>query len=289
MANTPDTLVTELRSFLITKQPVLGCQVGAFLKTRFPGFDYRQRYLNLKSFLEAVFPGEVNVTGKSGPDVILELGPAGSQQVGSMVARGKNVQDEEIELFRNPNLSGSLIYDPQSKQLLRCAKPVELVEAGPSGPLNIVRMTHADQRAMMGEFAKNYSTREDTAGLGSALAGDDPLYWQKFFLALRKTKLVQHWLNFRRTKVAELLQQRLKDAGVPEVDIPGIVKQASLEGASRRAKGALSVSESRGRIATKPSSLADLARIVITHLSEDQIRELKIPLGAVWDSFQEER
>jgi hypothetical protein len=291
MPHTTDaTLVTELRSFIITKQPVLGCQVGAFLKARFPGFDYRQQHPNLKRFLEAIFPGEVNVIGKSGPDDILELGPAGSQQpVGSRVVRGKNAQDEGTEVFRNPTLSGSLIYDTQSKQLLKCAKPAELVEKGASGPLNIARMTHADQRAIMGEFAKNYSAREDKADLESALEGDDPLYWQKFFLALKNAKLVQNWLNFRRTKVAELLQQRLKDAGVPEADIPGIVNHASLMGAWRRAEDALSVSKSRGRAATKPSSLADLARTVITHLSETQIRELRVPLGAVWDSFQEER
>jgi hypothetical protein len=229
------------------------------------------------------------VVGKSGPDDLLELGSAGSQQPVGMIIPDKNAQDEGIEVFRNPTLSGFLIYDPQSKQLLKSTKPVELVEKGSSGSLNIVRMSHADQRAIMAEFAKNYSAREDTRGLERVLEGDDPFYWQKFYLVVKDAKLLQNWLYFRRTKVAELLQQRLKDACVPEGDIPGIIKQASLKGTSRRAVDTLSVSVSRGRVATKPSSLADLARNAITHLSETQIRELKIPLGAVWDSFQEDR
>jgi hypothetical protein len=292
MPNTPDpnALMTELRAFFNTKSSVLGSQVGAFLKSRFPSFDYRTQHVNLKAFLQAIFPGEVNVIGKKGPDDILALAPASSQQpVGPIIIRDNDTQDEGIEMFRNPTLSGSLIYDLQRKQLLKSAKPVELVENCASGSLNIERMSHADQRAIMEEFAKNYSAREDTRGFERVFERDDPLYWQKFYLIVKNAKLVQNWLSFRRTKVTELLQQRLKDAGVPEGDIPGMVKQASLKGTSRRGVNSLSGSDSRGRITTRPSSLADLARTAIAHLSESQIRELKIPLGAIWDSFQEDR
>lgn len=111
------------------------------------------------------------MVGKSGPDDLLELGSAGSQQPVGMIIPDKNAQDEGIEVFRNPTLSGFLIYDPQSKQLLKSTKPVELVEKGSSGSLNIVRMSHADQRAIMAEFAKNYSAREDTRGLERVLEG----------------------------------------------------------------------------------------------------------------------
>ncbi len=273
---------TEVRTLFENRGPrILGAQLGAILKSRFPTFDYRTRFPSLKQFLNSIFPGEISIVGKNGPDDIYTLAPTGihsSESSGVVFAPGADL----YELFRNPTLSGCLLYDSQSQTLLRGTEPPDPEN---SSCRIIERLTHSEQVAIMSEFAQMFTGREELAGIDEALKPEDPFYWQKFFLLVQRARLVPRWNSFRSKKITELIEDKLTKAEIPPEQIPDLLDQLLKTARFNRQPAAFPSGNKRLQ-AMKASSILQLAQDALAHLTEADLREIKIPLGAVWDSIQ---
>ena len=148
---------SAIRAFFRQNQNgVLGATLGGFLKARFPTLDYRSQGQSLKQFLQSIMPGEVRLVRKHGLDDVLECVQEGLEQPENPAGMARTLSSDNVwEVFRNPTIPGQIFYDPATKQLSCSDKPVNVAESSP--PLTIVeRISHAEQRAMMAEFAQNY-------------------------------------------------------------------------------------------------------------------------------------
>jgi len=270
---------SALRTYFREKSGrVLGAQLGAFLKSRFPEFDYRAQHRNLKAFLDVVTEGKVHVIGKHGPDDILELAPAavGLPETPLHVSTSP-IEESAWKLFINPNMSGNLKFDVDKKKLFVSDRVSDIPNC-----VGIERITDEEQRAMMRAFTEMYSAREEATAMRQALETDDGQYWQRFFTAVQRAGLTKRWLNFRRETLVALLRQRLLSAGVEEGKIPSTAGLHKRDPFSER----LQTDYSSKRDGALNSSISHLAQAAISNLSDEQIRALPIPFGAVWDALQ---
>ena len=105
-------------------------------------------------------------------------------------------------------------------------------------------------------------------------------------MCLQNSKLVPQWAVFRRRKLVELFERRLKAAGVDEENIGTQIANASQVPNIVRSKQFFRPIEGRTLHLGNADSILGLAQAALSHLTENQIRNLKIPLGAVWDVLQ---
>jgi hypothetical protein len=275
-----DEIADQLRTFFRTRgSPTLGAQVGGFLKTNFPTFYYRTKYASLKQFLEAAIPGETRVVGKHGPDDIFEFIASGN--VSAEVQQTPLAPETDLyELFRNPTVNGYLVYNRSDRALSKCDQVKDTDE------IAIERISHTDQRAMMIEFIDIFKDRDDLPGPNAVPSVEDPFYWQKFYLLIQRANLVQRWAAFRKEKIEILLQERLNKLDLPEEEKQTLLSRVlhSAKPVVRRSQVATGSQNLNYQVA-KPRSIQQLALAAVSRLSEAQIRELKVPLGAIWDSL----
>ncbi len=253
------------------------------MRARFSDFDYRTQSRSLKLFLHSLFGEELQIVGKHGPDDIFALiGPENVEGPSSdeTAASAKCIDSNAWKLFINPSMGGFVFLDREKKRLFASDRVIPDPDLA-----QIERLSDQEQRAMMAEFSQLYSTREDAGAMRQAVESPAPDYWRQFYEATRRLGLTKRWLIFRRSKLETLLRERLVATGLEEHSIPKIPNDERTNVPAYPENANHTSSDKR----LSSTNLSKLAQAAILHLSEEEIRALRLPLGAIFDALSDPR
>lgn len=279
----PTEIVNVLRSRIERAGPrkgLIGAQAGICIREVDRDFnprDYGVR--NVSEFLKQ-HASDIRVISMSGPDLVYGLSEWTESQL-------EELDDQNFDPWRawvSPasHLSIGITTDG------RIVRPIR---EGTRKGKDVVVAPAPEQvhRQLAREFLTGLDnpSAELATTLEQALDGSSPRWWRGWIEALRtrgEKSLYSRWLEHRRRGLEKALEMRLAEKGL---DADAVTRAMTTVRAQRKkppaAKGPKQQSE-HSQSAT-PANLRDLVLRIVPDLSEGQLRELRLPLGAVLDAL----
>ena len=291
-----DAAVSLLKASLESRddKQITGAMFGEMVRKTTPELDIQTLGLPTKAtfsrFIEKYFEGVLFRSHAKGKDWVYTIG-----------AQASETDDEpEYALWRT-------FVRPQSKSkvgLITASKTLILLdaEACPTGVTVISSVTQEELSRILKAFA-----REEEARLGGAIP-DIAQPYASWTASLRERDRVAYrrWIEFRIDGLLQLFNQRLEAADVDEDDRKRLAafmnrsRSARLlsktsskasstavrkEAEGRNAIGGLEEPLSASYAASKDADLRDLVIRAVMNLSISELRELRLPVGAVADAL----
>lgn len=250
---------------------ITGAQLSPALKARLPDFNPRNfQVASLRQFI-AQHVSSVAVVGRAGLDPIYRWNqlPAPQPAVGT---RGNLWQT-----WVSPNAPFVLAIERERGEVTTCARGT----TSAAGVVHLPAPSVAFHRQMALDFLDQQSHTGDIEAL-RVLARDEQqaTWWQPWFAAVRKMGLGKDWNTYRITHLRNALEEQLTKAGLPH---HAVEKALSVI----RPPAQHSVSEPVCVATAEHEGASELQRVAIAtvlRMSDDELRELKLPLGLVLDA-----
>jgi hypothetical protein len=181
-------------------------------------------------------------------------------------------------IFKNPNLPGIVVVRDQ-KQLIGLKSEEE---KDPHDTI-IERLTSEDQKNVMRQFAQQKVGDDQATDLLTAI--EEEGYWKRFSNALKKKGLVAEWASFRHTNNVESLRQRLAGVHISEENVEEIVRVALTTGSSvKGTRNFRSFASDQKAYRT----IQELASAIVLEMTDEQLSNLNLPLGKIWEALRKE-
>jgi hypothetical protein len=304
MAESEDTLsnnIRVLRAALLTLSGTrqTGSQLRAIFDVVCPGFDLRAAAGvpvgsgALTKLIQTHFADLLHPIGKNGGDNVFQVGTPQLDSVKADAAHPTNFWT----LFANPGLGWELVFDKISKSLSVVAKGSQLQ----AHQNRITPISAEDFRAIAERFIDDVPT-EARDELQKVLAGKSFLY-QNWISTLKGIDPSQYhrWGLFRVKAITDLFRNRLLSTDVPDEQVETayqalVAHQKTayeeriqvMRGGIERRDGPSTQSAHHLLISAASAVVSDARSIAINalnYMTIDEIRQLKVPLGAVIDSI----
>jgi hypothetical protein len=270
---------------------IVATELGSQLKRQFPQVDFRRHFNGLRRFIGAYCADEIVVVGEQGGNPI--YGHSSRQVAKPLLPSDSPNPEYELWLaFTNPNLNKILVVDRTTGDL----KTQEASTGPPDGHAVIASLTTEDYRRIGQDFLASQAKPHPPAAVEALRA---PNFWDAWVTALapyRQTPLYAGWLRSRVEQIATLLKERLTAAELSPEVIPRVLSKLDAARTSKKPTaspgkgtfqsatatfGGLALRDARTPPIVRTVNSKDLARAAISYMSEDELRHLWVPLGAV--------
>jgi len=271
------------------KPTITGGQIASLIRSSAPDLDIRAAVNMpkgsgaLTAFIKQYLSEQLDHIGKQGMDTLHHV-------KGREIQSTSTVASPEIwRTFVSPNSRQQLVLSKSSELLLSRETP-----ASSKDELDVPKATVAEHDAIRAEFTKSLPPSVIEA-LDDSLAPEAE--FEEWMTALRAhaPEETRSWGQFRRQRLSRLLTTRVSGAQVEAGLRDKILAQVHASEAAAyetRRRAAEAGPESRpettlgvNRAAKEATSRArSLAHAAIDRLSYDELRALKIPLGALLDA-----
>ena len=253
---------------------ILGAHLAHVLKEREPDWDvHRFSCSSLSNFI-AQHVQSVYVSGRSGRDYIYKRTPEGEPSV--------TIPNPNFwRAWVSPNGRYVLVIDPATGKVQAQARKA----LTPAGHLRLAPPGIVVHQELAREFLKK--TSADTDGkLEALIVSDKPTWWQAWYGALQDIGLASQWNAFRRQQLQLALRREIEalqlsppggDVALSEIcgtDNFGQSKQSDTTGEHTIITGERIDTLARART---------VAIRAIEQMSEQELRELRLPLGLILD------
>jgi hypothetical protein len=265
---------------------VMGANLGMAVKRAVPSANLKE-YGGLRRFIQQHCTDKVRWVGKHGLDDVYAaitgaLSPEEAQPTPAPNA---------WRALTNPTSSFSAFANPKDGAL----KVLPNQEEPPLGLVLIPKITPQEHRAIAQAFLSKLAPA-DRGTFEEALSSEN--YWHRWVRqtnTLEGGKYRSGWIIFRRDQILELLKAKMLAAGI-DAPVAELVLQKAQDSKETNplATGAPLFTRHDGR--TRPSlpasrrfrqdDLRRLAHQAIDLMGEDEIRKLRLPLGAVIDALR---
>lgn len=268
---------------------VKGANLGMAVKRAVPSANMKE-YGGLRRFIEQFCPDKLHRVRKHGLDDVYAstagTPPPQETQASSALAAW--------QALTNPTSTFSAFVNTDEGTL----KVLPDRETPPSGLVQVPKITAEEHRGIAQAFLSKLDPA-DRAAFEEVLKTDN--YWQRWVRhtnTFDRGKYRGEWIAFRRDQIIALLKTKLVALG-----LSGPLAESALQ-AARDSKGpnplaARSPAFTRhaGRLRGLPlanrrlreDDLKRLAHQAIDRMGEDEVRKLRIPLGAVIDALRTRR
>lgn len=265
---------------------MLGVRLGASLRAFFPAFyPYNYRCRNLRHFIQKYAP-TVSEKGRAGADVVYTIADAPVQNAFPLVP-----QDPPSP---NPNEAG-YVRLPTSPYIWKAysnpAHPFVVAANRATGALQVfpegttltepLVLLPKPTAGVHSEIAKEFtSTLPEPlqTSLGALL--DNPKWYVRFSSVAMRNGVGPKWGAFRRAKLIDRFNSSLRELAIPAIThftrAPDNPVHPSIPRPIQPIIG----------IVGEESSFRDLVSKVISELPLDELRSLKLPVGAVFDALK---
>lgn len=288
--NEIDTAVGAVRAAIAQSQKstLTGGQIASIIRSAAPNLDVRAAVGipkgsgALTAFIEQYLSEQLERIGKQGMDTLHHV-------------KGREIQTPST--LASPDIWRTFV-SPNSKQHLVLSISTGLLlsretAASSNDELDIPKATTVEHDTIRAEFSKSLP-RQALARLEENLLSDAE--FEAWIMALRTyaPEEVRRWGHFRRQRLSELLQARVNEAQITTALREKVWAQihASEAAAYETRKGG-----GKGAAEHEPAAIATVndptnevlgrarwfAHAAIDRLSYDELRALKIPLGALLD------
>ena len=264
-------------------RPPLGSWVKSRLLVRQPDFDEgRWGYSTFKNFI-ADLPDVVY--RQDGPDIVIGISANPRPQPSSTHASFSHLGSVEPDLWRafcRPPESPPAFLDRTALQQgsvhIEYGSPIAVEHENRfrTDTVRYLEIPHSDigtQTPWLKTWITTHIEEPERSDVLHLLSSEDG--FRRAVYQLRKLGRDRDWFRFRATKTQELLREWLGENHIPWTKpIVSFRKQLSKDTLPARSDGEFS-----------PKSIRQLADRVIRHIPESQLRNLTVPLGAVWDAL----
>ncbi len=285
----PDVPTIQSAILHWAKPTITGGQIASLIRSSAPDLDIRAAVNMpkgsgaLTAFIKEYLSEQLDHIGKQGMDTLYHV-------KGREIQSTSTVASPDIwRAFVSPNSRLQLVLSKSSELLLSRETP-----ASSEGELDIPKATVPEHDAIRAEFTQSLppSVRE---ALDRSL--EPEAKFEEWISALRAyaPEETRRWGQFRRQSLSRLLATRVSEAPV-EADLRDKIlaqvhaSEAAAYDTHRRAATVEPESRPETTMGVKQlakgatSSARSLAHAVIDRLSYDELRALKIPLGALLDA-----
>lgn len=251
---------------------VLGSKLAIDLKSEVPAWraeEFGAR--SLREFIESNVDG-VLVVGRSGMDVV--YGTSVSKDNSPAVAAKAEPVADAWRAWVSPNSPYALAFK------IANGNPVLIKRAAnvPEGHVRIKPTTVEEHRAIARDFLNKVAEpAQDT--LRAIVELPDDQWWRRWLAELKKLGDLTTWNSFRHMRLRELLKDRLADSALGET-----ARSIAAENVGQRSQPRL---KKRDRVPQARNDVRAVVAAVIEKMSDDDLRELKLPVGLVLDILGE--
>jgi hypothetical protein len=275
-----EEVVHAVRAALEANGTLTGTRVAQAVRDAVPGFDARAHgFGSFREFVIARVPG-VSVIARSGMDVVYGFGTASSST--------QTPTEPPADLWR-------VWTSPNSPRVLAVKTADGTVRAVPRGtagregevllatPSTSVHQSIAKQ--FLAECAEPIRLR-----LAPIIEAAAPRWWEAWLVTLRGQPELTQWYERRKTALVDELRGSLEKAGVT-----GDAASTAVTDVVRSHHAARPRDEPRRpplrsgepRSGTTAFAMRELVLRAVQGLGENELRELRLPLGAVIDALRE--
>ena len=281
--NTEQEIAAFIVEYVRAAQRISGARLGYELSSRVAGF--RQRFGALRTFVQKYCSGQVAVFPASelGGDVF--YAPASSPTAAeaptapTSTAPALDAQDSAWRAFTAPNSVSRLCINRESADFRVRPK----TDPEPLAPwLAVPSATPDDHRQIASDFLAQIAA-EDRGAFEEITKL--PHFWPSWvtkILTFQQGRYKKQWAEFRFNKLCDLYLARLKSIGLgEELAAESLRRLKALKSASRKLAQVTASQPS----ATSPSTLSirKLAIAALEAMSEDELRQIWLPLGSLAD------
>lgn len=259
-----------------------GASLGVAVKREFPDISLRVQYGGLQNFIDAHCSGQIVAVGRQGHDVVY----ARRACVPDPNLRPPVEQSNETawRSFSNPHATSLLGIEPATGEL----RVVEAESELPQGYLRITRLTDEEHK----QFAREFRDGVEDTGLREALSqaiDAEPFWpaWVRLLSQHREDGIFQKWMAKRTACIISSFRGRLETLGVSTSGIDSAISQ--IRPARKKWRRPDADGLTRRRQEAPPEELRRLLELVVQHLSVDDLRRIRVPLGAVLDAWTTHR
>jgi len=263
---------------------MLGVHLGAALKSAFPTFhpvSYHSR--NLRQFIRTHVPA-VSEMRRSGQDVLYAVADATKANVDVITSQVRHAGLDFSPLpttaynwkaYSNPGYPFFIAANRETGALQPFPQG-----STPGSPWVVIPKPTGDfHHQLAKEFVAGLAEPSRT-NLGALL--HDPKWYVRFSLVADKNNFGTQWSAFRRAKLIENFNSALRELGIPAPQAMAYLKTTT----------GLSAQAPTSNLASVPPKSEEepdfraLVRDVVCVLPLDELRALKLPVGAVFDALR---
>ncbi len=285
-------LVELIEQMCLARETVLGTDLGGGIRLRFPDLSMKVRFGSLRRFIQDHCAGRVvYVRAQGGDGVYAHVSKVGTQ--GPLESRPASAPTAWAAVV-DPNVHSQVAVDTVQGSL-------HVYPAGTECPDKLIpveKVSLEEHRTIAKEFLPLIPIASRSS-FESALS--EHTFWPRWtaaFRTLADRQLFTNWMKWRYEKIVAIFKERLRSAGIPEeAAVSAIsefqksrqVKQAPTKSTSvsMTTRSRVSAGDpSDFRLGPPDSLLRELAHLVINSMSDQAIRRIRVPLGAVTDVLQ---
>jgi hypothetical protein len=287
--STPKEIAQFITEKAQTSDELLGSSIGYELKENFPQLDIKKQFGGLKRFIQDYCSDQIEFVAKRGlDDVYISKSRVVNQERDKAVSLYRMEATTETDLwkaFSNPNYQSVIAINKGTGDMLVVAPDAELqAELTP-----VPKVTDEEHRAIARGFVpqSNVYIRQK---LASVL--DHQHYWNEWnkVINAQRDGTYRTWIEWRGQQILNLFQRRLESAHLPDELIKAFVRRMSTK-LYRNKSTSASLGEHTSPTDVSPSlaHLRELVHAAVDLMSEEELRQIKIPVGVVVDVTGKQR
>lgn len=273
---------------------ITGALLGELIKKVAPDLDVRKLIDmptgsgSVSKFAEMYLQDVIRKSGKQGSDLVYTIGEnGGSAAVPADVEKNSRIWQE----FVRPGSSYYIVC-----QLSENEDPLLYLETKvPEGAFAIANATYEELDEIRADFTKIANESSGFVGVPQLVAKAPYAEWSDL-LKKRSKSLYRQWVEFRIDRIVQLFDSRLASVGIDSQKRqklceklkhsqrlnrvmlnPQVVSESVIQPSSARPEDTL---------VKRDSELQSIVIQAIRALTDAEIRDLRIPVGAFWDAIK---
>ncbi|AJY62460.1 hypothetical protein [Burkholderia glumae] len=279
----PDNLKDAILSHVGGRTEILGSQLGYFIRRTAPDWSLKDDYGSLREFVESELSDVLIHVGKQGGDDIYRMHRADEPGLARLTGDDRTLWS----LFNNPQREGRIFVRPDGLWVVRNGS------AAPDDGRELVRIAEEEYRTLLVSLAEQIPI-DLRDRFSEILSSSDKTPWSEVLNLLRKSGYSRVGKELERKRIEYVFSEfrrRLGGLGLTPQQIDD--HEATLNASNGR--GHLSDRNTRthlqsvlsvdSRYPTDEKLLREIAKKAIDEMSAEQIRQLNLPLGHVWDAL----
>ena len=301
---------SELREFIVQQcrqsPELLGSRLGNLIQEHFRGQSgeidaaayIKNHFGGLKQFIAEECKDEVVLIRKSGSDNVYAHISNVDAPMG-IVGNSHSNKTSPWRAFSNPNLAVDIIVSPETGEI----QVWDFESQPPDSFLRVGKLTREDYREMARDFLPRISQPEVRVQLSDVLKADE--FWSQWSLILNSHKndgVYTSWIRWRNGEIVTRFRAALVSASLPHNIVEMAVR--SLEESHVKVppresskfmyprkpvlpEASRDTSSSIQRNNNRQEDIWALMHSAIDRMSEDELRQIRLPVGVILDVIKE--
>jgi hypothetical protein len=277
-----EEISTAITSFLHSRPgPATGAQISATVSRQFPGISYLDYGCEkLKDFIARHVPG-LKAVGRAGGDIVYALASTQSSVLQPQPTKqSADLEAAVLRLFSSPDAPYALYANAEARQLIILLR----VETAPGHPWTFVPpLAKQMHENIARDFAGTIEDETKRSYLTEVIG--TPRWWLAYWSRAAQSGVQADYRSFRHTRLREALEGTLKNLGFVDTEYTVTASPGAAPSISAPTSPSRAIRPASHDRAETPE-LRGIAARFLEHMSATEIREMRVPVGAVLDAIQ---